>query len=200
VYPIAKEETRAAGMEPGPDRLILSGGTALGESISPGRPWYVLYTRCHHEARVAKHLAIEDFAVLLPKYKAWSSRRDRRKVIDLPLFPGYLFVQTEPFPSRFARILETPGLARILGNGNGPEPVAQLEMESILILLSSGRTLEPHPYFKVGNQITVVSGPLCGAAGYIDEIQPNKRKLVISVELLGRSVAVHLSDELVDKV
>jgi len=200
VYPIAKTETHAADAELGPDGLILSEGMALGESISPGRPWYVVYTRCHHEARVAKHLAAGDFAVLFPKCRAWSRRKDRRKVVELPLFPGYLFVQTDPFPSRFARILETPGLARLLGNGNGPEPVAQHEMESILILLSSGQTLEPHPYFKVGSQIIVVSGPLTGAIGYVDEIQPDRRKLVVSVELLSRSVAVQLSDELVDKL
>ena len=200
MYPIARKEMVTTGAELGPERLILGAGTALGERISPGRPWYVLYTRCHHELRVAKHLAKEDFAVLFPKYRAWSRRKDRRKIIELPLFPGYLFVQTDPFPSCFAKILETPGLARLLGNGNGPEPVAQHEMESILILLSSDRALEPHPYFQEGNQIVVVSGPLKGAVGYIEELVPSKRKLVISVELLGRSVAVHLSDELVDKL
>ena len=148
---------------------------------------------------MAEHLARRGFSILFPKYKTWSRRRDRRKVIQRPLFPGYLFVQTEPIPRQLACILETPGLAYILGNGDGPKPVRQREMQSLLILLSSGETLEPVPYFEEGEQVIVASGPLKDAIGYILEIEPEKRRLVISVDLLGRSVAVHLSDETVDK-
>jgi transcriptional antiterminator NusG len=198
VYPATEKQTCVPNSEPRPQGLVLSQGTVLGKGISPELPWYVVYTRCHHEARVAKHLAKRSFTVVFPRHKTWSRRRDRRKVIDVPLFPGYLFVQTEPFPHHFAEILETPGLARLLGNGNGPEPVAQSEMQSLIILLSSDRVLEPHPYFEEGDQVIVVSGPLKGAIGYILTTRPNKRRLVLSMELLGRSVAVHLSDEEVD--
>ncbi len=199
MYPVTEKQTCASNSEVRPQGLVLSQGTIIGKDISPGLPWYVVYTRCHHEARVAGHLAQRSFTVVFPKHKTWSRRKDRRKVIDVPLFPGYLFVQTEPFPQRFARMLETPGLARILGNGNGPEQVAPSEMQSLIILLSSDRVLEPHPYFEEGDEVIVVSGPLKGAIGHILATRPNKRKLVISVELLGRSVAVHLSDEEVDR-
>jgi transcriptional antiterminator NusG len=197
VYPaIEKQECNA---EPGLGNVVLSRGTVLGGEISPGLPWFVVHTRCHHEARVAKHLAKRSFTVVFPKLRKWSRRKDRRKIIEVPLFPGYLFVQTEPIPRCFADILDTPGLARILGNGNGPEEVAQSEMQSLLILLSSDRILEPHPYFKEGDQVIVVSGPLKGAIGHVQASKPDRQKLVISVELLGRSVAVHLSDGEVDR-
>jgi transcriptional antiterminator NusG len=198
VYPQTEEQTYIPDRDVRQEGLVLTPGTLLGKDISPDLPWYVVYTRCHHEARVAKHLAKSSFTVVFPKRRTWSRRRDRRKVIDLPLFPGYLFVQTEPFPRRFAEILQTPGLARLLGNGSGPEPVPQSEMRSLIILLSSAKLLEPHPYFEEGDQAIVVSGPLKGAIGYILTARPNKRKLVLSLELLGRSVAVHLSDEEVD--
>ena len=177
----------------------IDSGIPLFERFSPTLPWYALYTRCHHEARVAQHLTLRNFSVLFPKYKTWSRRKDRRKIIELPLFPGYLFVQTEPLPQHFIEISKTPGLAYILGKKDAPEPVAQQEMNSLLILLSSPKILEPNPYFKQGEQVIVVSGPLRGAVGYVLEVNPDKRKLIISIELLGRSVAVHLSDEIVEK-
>lgn len=167
--------------------------------FSPTLPWYVAYTRCHHEKRVARQLALKNVPVLFPKYKTWSRRKDRRKMIELPLFPGYLLIQTEPLTDRFMDISDTPGLAFILGNGNGPTALPDHEIRSLLILLSSSQPYEPHPYFSTGEQVVVLSGPLKGAVGYVLQARPDKRKLVISIELLGRSASVHISDDIVDK-
>ncbi|MFH1314580.1 MAG: transcription termination/antitermination NusG family protein [Candidatus Eisenbacteria bacterium] len=186
--------TDSLGYPATPDR-----GASPAARFSPVIPWYVAYTRCHHEQRVARHLALKNVPVLFPKYKTWSRRKDRRKMIELPLFPGYLFIQSEPFAHRFTEISDTPGLAFILGNGNGPKAIADDEIKSLLILLSSSTPFEPHPYFCTGEQVIVLSGPLKGAVGYVLQSRPDKRKLVITVDLLGRSAAVHISDEIVDK-
>jgi transcriptional antiterminator NusG len=193
------DRRRAVSVKTISEAPALDIGTSPLERFSPVLPWYVVYTRCHHEQRVARHLALKNIPTLFPKYRTWSRRKDRRKMIELPLFPGYLLVQTEPLTDRFIEISDTPGLAFVLGNGNGPKAIAEDEIRSLLILLSSSEPYEPHAYFCTGEQVMVLSGPLKGAVGYVLQVRPDKHKLVISIELLGRSAAVHISDEIVDK-
>jgi transcription antitermination factor NusG len=175
-------------------------GHLLGDGVSQGVPWYVLYTRCHHESKTAGLLARRGFPVLFPKYRTWSGRKDRRKVIERPLFPGYLLFQTEPAAERLVQVSSAPGAAYILGDSGGPRAVAGQEMSSLIILLSSGECLKPHPYFQAGDLVRVASGSLAGVVGAIQEVCPEKRRLVVSVDMLGRSVAVDISDEIVERL
>ena len=162
-------------------------------------PWYAVRTRCHHERKVVKLLEVKGFDVLLPKYRTWSRRKDRRKVIELPLFPGYVFVQMEPDHGKFREISRTFGVAYILGRKGKPEPIRKEEMDSLLILLRMPEKVRPHPYFKEGDRVIVVDGPFRGAIGYVMKVQPKKYKLIVGIEMLGRAVAVHVAEDVVEK-
>ena len=174
-------------------------GETLYKKFKDNLPWFAVYTRCHHEARVTKQLEAKNFSVLFPKYKTWSRRKDRKKIIELPLFPGYVFVQTEPSYDRFLDILRTFGVAYIVGKYGRPEPINHEEMRSLLILLSAPQKVTPHPFIKNGDRVIVVEGLFKGAIGYVLNINRKKCKLVVSIELLGRSVAVGISTDMVEK-
>jgi len=147
-------------------------GKLLKEKFLPALPWYVVYTRCHHEARVTQQLEAKNFNMLFPRYKTWSIRKDRRKIIELPLFPGYIFVQTEPIHKRFVDIKRTFRVAYIVGKRGSPEPINKEEMDSLLILLIAPGKVKPYPYFKESDKVVVIDGPFKGAIGYVMKVHP----------------------------
>ncbi len=153
--------------------------------------WYALYTKSRHEEVVNKHLLYKSFLVLLPKRKVWSRRRDRRKIIEVPVFPGYVFVETFPKPELFNKILDTPGVVYILGKPR-PEPIPKEDIESIRIMMKAKVDLEPYPYLKEGDRIRVCSGPLKGAVGWMVREDKKKNLLVVSLDLLHQSVSAFL--------
>jgi transcription antitermination factor NusG len=157
------------------------------------RRWFAVYTRCHHEEKVIKFLNFHEFTTLLPKRKVYSRRRDRRKIIDQPVFPGYAFVELAPEPRTFTEVLKTPGVVYILGKPR-PIPIPAHEIESLQIMVAANCELSPCAYFRTGERVRVVSGPLTDAEGYIAEILPKKRMLVVSVDILCRSVTTQLYD------
>jgi transcription antitermination factor NusG len=136
----------------------------------------------------------------LPKLEVWSRRKDRRKRIQKALFPGYLFVHEILDPYHRLEILKTPGVVRILGNKRGPVPVPDSQIESIQTILNGKSAVSPFPYLKEGQMVRVVYGPLKGCEGFLLKIKEGKEKLVISVDLLQRSVAVEIDGASVEPV
>ena len=161
-----------------------------------GFRWYAVYTRCRHEARVAaalQHCGVEAY---LPLITVPRRRRRQRPLLRIPLFPGYLFVRTDLEPFKYREILRVPGVVRLLGSKGGPVPVPEQTSHS-------GRTggEAPYPcypwfYFKPGTLVQVLEGPLAGAVGVIQKWK-NKRRLIVSVDLFQRAVAVELDGEAV---
>ena len=90
-------------------------------------------------------------------------------------------------------ILKTPGVARIVGNQNEPVPIPEEQIDSIRILLDNDVMLTPVPYLHVGQMVRIVNGPLTGVEGILVKSTPEKNKLVVSVDLLQRSLCVELS-------
>jgi len=159
--------------------------------------WYAVYTRCHHERRVAKILEFESFEVFFPTRKIVSKWSDRRKIIEIPLLPNYLFVNTSR--EHFNRIAGSPGVAYILGYNGRPTPVADEEVESLTILVRSGREVLPYPYLQEGDKVLIKEGPFKGVAGILLKADLHSWRLVISVHLMNRSVAVTVPIEYVEK-
>jgi transcription antitermination factor NusG len=162
--------------------------------------WYAVWTRSRHEYKVEELLKRKGFTTFLPTSKVPSLRRDRRKILDCPLFPGYLFLYLAYDRYAHLSILQTPGVVRILGEDRKvPTPVPTVQVESVEKVLSSGLVFASVPYLRVGERVRIKSGPLFGAEGVVQRVQPGKTRLVISVDLLQRSVAVELEGWLLER-
>ena len=155
--------------------------------------WYAVHTSCRHEDMVHMRLAAKEIPVFLPKIEKWSTRKDRKKRIRVPLFNGYLFINVHLDKYTWLHVLKTPGVARIVGNQNEPVPIPDEQIDSIRILLNNDVMLNPVPYLKIGQRVRIVNGPLTGVEGILVKTHPGKNKLVVSVDLLQRSLCVELN-------
>lgn len=162
--------------------------------------WYCIHTRSRHEEVVYQRLGDKRIHAFLPRLEVWSRRKDRRKKIQKALFPGYLFVYDPLDPSHRLEILKTPGVVNILGNENKPVPVPDSQIESIQTILNGKSAVTPYPYLREGQLVRVVYGPLKGCEGFLLKIKQGKEKLIISVDLLQRSVAVEIDGASVEPV
>jgi len=156
--------------------------------------WYAAYTRCNHEKVVKKVLNEKEIVTFLPKIIVPSKRKDRKILIKRPLFPNYLFIQLDEAHETWMKVFRTPGLVKICGNGR-PMPIPDEDIETIKIFINSDRNLYPLSYLKVGSRVQVISGPLTGAIGILVKEDHKRRRLVVSIDLMGQSVAATLHDD-----
>jgi|GEM_PF-65732 transcription termination/antitermination protein NusG len=161
--------------------------------------WYAIRTRSRHEQKVKYQLENKSFKVFLPVMEGWSKRKDRKKKILKPLFPGYLFIDFELIKSRWLEIVKVPGVANILGYSNEPFPIPEEQIASLQAIINSDLTVNYYTYLKKGDRVKVVSGPLEGAVGILLDVQEKKKRLVVSVDMLNRAVAVEVEGDVVEK-
>lgn len=160
-------------------------------------PWFALQTRCRHENMVALQLRGKGYEPFLPVYKSRRRWSDRVKEIDQPLFPGYLFCRFDPLDRM--PILVIPGVVQIVGIGKQPIPIDDEEIAGIQAAVQSGLPREAWPYQQVGEKVRVECGPLRGVEGILLNIKSSHR-LILSVTLLQRSVAVEVDEAWVTPV
>lgn len=134
-------------------------------------------------------LTVKNLEAFLPLRNVINRWKDRKKELQLPLFPGYLFVRIEP-NDRFD-VLNTRGVVRILGNNGNPVPVPVEEIEATKKLLETTLGYEPFPYLAEGEEVVVIRGPLEGVRGKVVQVRGTTR-LVISVHLIRRSVSAEV--------
>lgn len=156
--------------------------------------WYAAYTRCNHEKVVKKVLNEKNVVTFLPQIIVPSKRKDRKILIKRPLFPNYLFIKLDEVHDNWMKVFRTPGLVRICGNGR-PMPIPDEDIESIRIFINSDRNLYPLSFLRIGSRVQVISGPLTGAIGILVKEDRKRRRLVVSIELMGQSVAATLYDD-----
>jgi transcription antitermination factor NusG len=153
------------------------------------RQWFALFTRSHHEKRVAKYLAEREIEHFLPLYQEQHQWSHYRKVtVDLPLFPNYIFVKISR--QERTRTLEVPGAVSFVGQRNIPTPLPPLEIEPLRVGLRPG-SYQPHPYLQAGTKVRVDRGPMAGVQGIIVR-NKNSCRVVLSLDLIMRSVAVEV--------
>lgn len=164
--------------------------TTLNLSGSEQSPsWWVVYARHQHEKVVADMLTSKDFEVFLPLYDSVRRWKDRRKVISMPLFPGYVFVRGGL--DRRLQVLTTPGVYMILSHGEKIATVPEEEIEMVRRVVDNGLSAEPHPFLKCGERVRVKTGPLAGIEGVLERKKGSFR-LVLSVEAVNKSFAVEV--------
>jgi transcription antitermination factor NusG len=151
--------------------------------------WYAAYTSANHEKRVALQLQQRSVEHFLPVYASVRRWKDRRVTLQLPLFPGYVFVHMA-LRERL-RVLEVPGVARLVGFDGTPAALPDEEIEALKRGLSSGVRAEPHPFLTVGRRVLIKGGPLVGVEGIVIR-RKNRIRLVISLNLIQRAAAVEV--------
>jgi len=149
--------------------------------------WYAVHTSANHEKRVADLLGAMEVDHFLPTYFSVRNWRDRRVTLQLPLFPGYLFVHLA-LRDRL-RVLQIPGVAHLVGFNGQPTPVSDVEMEIMRSGLSQRVRALPHPFLTVGRQVRITGGPFAGLEGVLKRKKTNLR-VVVSLNLIQRSITV----------
>jgi len=163
--------------------------------------WLALWTHSHSEQLVYDQLIAKEFHAFLPLIPVWSRRGGARHLIRKPMFPGYLFVRHAMDKAGYIEILKTNGLARILGERwDRPAIVGDVEIDTIRWVLDTGLPVLPHSYLREGHRVRITHGPLAGIEGILVHNNPHKGLLVVSVDLLRRSVAVEVDCTLVAPV
>jgi transcription antitermination factor NusG len=149
--------------------------------------WYAAYTCANHEKRVAAELHSRTIEHFLPVYSSTRRWKDRRVKLDLPLFPGYVFVRLA-LCNRL-RVLEVPSVVQLVGFSGKPAPLPDEEMEVLRAGLSQGLRAEPHPFLTAGRRVRITGGPFAGLEGVLKK-RKNSLRVVVSLNLIQRSVAV----------
>jgi len=149
--------------------------------------WYALTSKSQHEKAVHEQLQAKALESYLPLYRARRRWSDRIKIIDLPLFSGYVFCRFDVLER--LPLLIIPGVVSVVGRGKIPVPVEDEEIQALQTLVASGLSLQPWPFLGVGDRVTVEEGPLRGVQGVVIATK-GTLQLVVSVTLLQRSVAV----------
>lgn len=151
--------------------------------------WFVLQVRPRHEVKISTTLELKDYVNFLPttrEYRKWS---DRAKIIEKPLFPGYVFCRSEK--PLLPLVRETPGIIRLVTFQGKPQAVPDEEVLALQRAVQSNREIERCPYVNIGVRACVISGPLLGITGIVVSVKKRER-LVISVDLIANSMSIEI--------
>ena len=155
--------------------------------------WYAVWVRSHFEQDVRDQLSAKGFHTFLPELPSWSRRADGRLTFPTPMFPGYLFVREALDKSRYIDLLSVHGVVRILEDG-WPRltPVPDAEIDALQRIVAADVPVHPCAHLRDGMRVRVLDGPLAGIEGLFVQGAPAKGRLVVSVGVLGRSIAVEM--------
>jgi transcription antitermination factor NusG len=154
--------------------------------------WYAIHSRSNFEKRIGMELEGKGIEHYLPAYNEIHQWKDRKRVVSVPLFPGYVFARFVDEPGLRRSVLTTSGIVRILGNSAGIEPVPDSQIEAVRNMLNSRVPCFAHPLLREGTPVRVTRGPLEGVEGLLARIK-NQTRLVISIPLLNQSVAAEVN-------
>ena len=149
--------------------------------------WYAAHTSANHEKRVAEQLCLRAVEHFLPLYLSVRRWKDRRVTLQLPLFPGYVFVRIA-LRDRL-NVLEIPSVARLVGSNRLPTFLEDNEVEDVRRALSGGVRAAPHPYLTEGRKVRITAGPLAGQTGIL-VCRKGARRVVLSMDSIQRSILV----------
>jgi transcription antitermination factor NusG len=159
--------------------------------------WYAAYTNPRHEKQVAVQMDRKSIECFLPVYRSVRRWKDRRKELELPLFPGYVFVHIA-LRDRL-QVLQSPGVVQFVSFHGKPAPLESAEIETLRNGLSRNALAQPHPYLKVGRRVRIHSGPMAGMEGVLVR-RKDRFRVVLSIHLIQRSVAVEVDESEIEPI
>jgi transcription antitermination factor NusG len=162
------------------------------ESPNLARNWFAVYTTCRHEKRVARNLGQRQIEHFLPIYRTQHTWKDGTRVmLDLPLFPGYIFVRIDLHDR--VGVLEVPGVVSMIGTAKQPAPLPDLEVEALRAGLDPTKAA-PHPLLTVGQRVRITRGALAGVEGIVVR-KKSGFQVVLTLNLLMQSIAIEVSGD-----
>jgi transcription antitermination factor NusG len=177
------------------EKVEMSSKQSPVDSVIPR--WFVAYTSANHEKRVTEQLMQRSVDHFLPLYESVRRWKDRRMKLQLPLFPGYVFVRLALCDR--LNVLQVPGVARFVGFNGQPSVLPDEEIEALRVSLNSNLCAEPHPYLTLGRRVRIKRGPLQGMEGILVR-KKNTLRLVLSIDLIMRSASVEIEAEDVEGI
>ncbi len=169
--------------------------TICNQELDKSLKWYAIYTRSRHEFKVNQELARKQFDTFLPAVKSLRRWKDRKKYINIPLFPGYLFLHCQMDDHKYLEIQKTNGVVKVLGkNKRELFSIPDEEIESVRILTENKTTIKHHPYVKEENSIEIVNGPLAGTKGILTEKDSHKSTIVVTIHLIVKSISCEVDN------
>jgi transcriptional antiterminator RfaH len=172
-------------------------GERKSVGAKPDLPWFAVRVKSNYEKPVSAVLRGKGFEEFVPMYRAKRQWSDRIKVIDLPLFPGYLFCRIDL--NKRLPLLTTPGFLYLVGKGRIPEPVDEQEVIAIQSVVRSGLPALPWPSVVVGQRVRLERGPLRGVEGVVAKIA-DQHRIYVNATLLQRSVSVQVDPDWISSV
>ena len=169
----------------------------MRSAIDSEQKWFALTAKHQHEPKIATLLGAKDFEVFQPTYTEVRRWKDRKKPIVLPLFPGYVFFCGGL--QRRSEILSIPGVFSIVCFGGTAAEISGDEIDGIRRVCLNRMDVQPHPFLAVGDRVRVMEGPLSGVTGILQK-QKDACRLILSIELLGRSAAVEIDANSVERI
>lgn len=192
------EQHRSAGQ--GRSEQIIP---TMSMSSSPlrGEPrWYAVYSRSRHEKQVEAYLKQQRLHTFLPLRRCWSTRQDRRAIIEVPAMPGYLFVRCSLAPETRALIKRHSSVLHLIESAGRPAPIPEHQIESLRIALENAFNAEGHAFLKAGDRVRVARGPLLGAEGFLVRVDDKRHRLVIGVEYVNQALSIEVDARDVERV
>src|SRR5664280_2704520 len=157
----------------------------------PDSHWYAVWTRSRQEkvaAAMLNTLGIQHYLPLTSELRQWS---DRKQMVEMPLFSGYLFVCISLLKDSKLQVLKVPGIVGFVGNQTGPLPIPDQQIEDIRTVLTAGVECSVHPFLKEGDRVRVVRGALAGVVGTLLHTNSTSR-LLISIDMIRQSLSVNV--------
>lgn len=162
--------------------------------------WYAVHTKSRYEMKVFEGFSGKSIEAFVPRIQVMSRRKDRRKKILVPLLPGYVFVHFDMDPEVYWDIIKTTGVVRMVSFRGSPVPAREEEVASLMILDGTDRTVQNRSLVRTGDRVVIMEGPLKGLVGFYLRRKGQSDKVVVSVELLKRSLAVEIEDWALEKI
>ncbi|MBZ5597241.1 MAG: UpxY family transcription antiterminator [Acidobacteriia bacterium] len=171
---------------------MLDSGQNHGTDTAHTLSWYAIQTRSRHEKKVADEIhekGISAFLPLVTRVHRWS---DRRKEVQLPLFPGYVFVHTTAAPETRISVLRTPGVASFVGSQGRGTPIPDKQIDDIRVILDRNVPFELYPFLEINQRVRIRGGALDGVEGVLTA-KNTDQSLVVSIGLIQRSLLVRVT-------
>jgi transcription antitermination factor NusG len=179
--------------------IVWEGSAKDAAIVGSVSQWYAVHTRSRHEKRVASRLREQGITTFVPfttEVRRWS---DRRKLVELPLFSCYAFVNVASLSEARSTIVRTDGVLGLVGFCGGAIPIPDVEIESVRALLDGAVPFVAYPFLRIGQRVRIRGGSLDGIEGILVS-RNGERTLVISVEPIQRSIAIQIDQYRVETI
>jgi len=175
------------------------GGCSYQPNVDRNLHWFAVQTLYRHEKSVFRQLSDDGVETFVPTYRELRKWSDRNKVIEMPLFPGYVFVRISDSPIERVEVLRKPGVMSFVGNRQQTSAIPDAEIEDLKNVMQSGVPCAPCSYLKIGQRVRVRDGALRGIEGILVRVA-NEETVVLSIDLVQRSVMVRIQGYALDPI